>query len=55
MKCCDCPFLWADDGGKYPYCHYESLGTWDPAPCEQEDAEEDAEKWTMYCDVPAII
>lgn len=36
-RCERCSFCWQDDGESFPTCHYESLGTWDPAPCEMED------------------
>lgn len=37
LKCRDCPYFWQEDDEERPYCHYVSLGSWDPAPCEQDD------------------
>ncbi len=37
LSCKDCPYFWREDDEDYPVCHYVSLGSWDPAPCEQED------------------
>ena len=38
MKCCECAYWWAD-GDEAPDCHYNKLGDFDLAPCEQEDNE----------------
>lgn len=35
-RCQNCSFCWSDNGGP-AHCHYESLGEWDPAPCEFDD------------------
>lgn len=37
MKCTDCPYHWKDENDRFPRCHFESLGTWDPAPCEIDE------------------
>lgn len=37
LTCRECPYFWTEDDEEYPSCHYESLGSWDPAPCEQPD------------------
>lgn len=34
MECKDCPYCYCGDNDIYPHCHYETLGDWDPAPCE---------------------
>ena len=33
-RCTNCSFCWADGENSAPRCHFESLGAWDPAPCE---------------------
>ena len=40
LTCRECPYFWTEDDEEYPSCHYESLGSWDPAPCEQDLADE---------------
>ncbi len=40
LKCKDCPYYWREDEDEWPVCHYESLGSWDPAPCEQVPADD---------------
>lgn len=50
-SCKNCPYFWIGDDDDYPRCHYNSLGSWDPAPCEQpeNDPEDqpdyDEERW----------
>lgn len=36
LQCKDCAYYWREEDEKWPRCHYESLGTFDPAPCEIE-------------------
>lgn len=36
LQCKECAYCWREEGEKWPRCHYESLGTFDPAPCEVE-------------------
>lgn len=37
LTCRECPYFWTEDDDEYPSCHYESLGSWDPAPCDQPE------------------
>lgn len=37
MNCKCCAYYWQEDGENFPRCHYESMGGFDPAPCEIED------------------
>ena len=37
LTCRECPYFWTEDDDEYPSCHFNSLGAWDPAPCEQSD------------------
>ena len=48
MKCTDCPYHWKDEKDRHPRCHYNSLGSWDPAPCEIEDPDTDEEEYEGY-------
>ncbi len=42
MKCSDnCGYYWADEGDKYPHCHYPYDDG--QAPCEIEDNEREVE------------
>lgn len=36
-RCENCSFHWQDEDENFPSCKYESLGEWDPAPCEYDD------------------
>lgn len=47
LTCRECAYFWTEDDDEYPSCHYESLGSWDPAPCEQPD---DDDKCSGDCD-----
>ena len=35
LKCSNCSFSWYDASVGHDVCHFERLGDWDPAPCEQ--------------------
>ena len=37
MNCKQCLYYWQEEGESFPRCHYESIGEFDPAPCECED------------------
>lgn len=37
MNCKTCGYYWQDEDENFPRCHYESMGDFDPAPCEYED------------------
>ena len=47
----NCSYYWQDENDAYPRCHFES---WGPAPCEEEDWDEDDEggfdSYFGYCD-----
>lgn len=36
-RCQSCGYHWQDEDEDFPTCHFESMGPWDPAPCEFED------------------
>lgn len=38
--CKDCPYCYKTEEDRYPRCRFESMGDWDPAPCEYEDEPE---------------
>lgn len=37
MTCKNCPYYWQDESESFPSCKFESAGSWDPAPCENDD------------------
>lgn len=41
LTCKDCPYCYKTDEDCYPHCQFESLGTWDKAPCEYDDEPEE--------------
>lgn len=43
LSCKNCAYCWKDDDDDYPRCHYNSLGSWDPAPCEQPENDPEGE------------
>lgn len=51
LSCKNSAYSWKGEDDEHPRCHYNSLGSWDPAPCEQSenDPEDqpdyDEERW----------
>ena len=37
MSCKECGYYYQDECENFPRCHYEGMGDFDPAPCEQDD------------------
>ena len=40
-RCEQCGYFWKGEGDDFAGCHYDSLGEWDPAPCEYDGETED--------------
>lgn len=40
--CKECPYFWKDEDEDWAQCHYNSLGAFDPAPCEEENSNEES-------------
>lgn len=40
-RCGNCSYWWQGEDESRPSCHYEKLGSWDVAPCEDDNYEEE--------------
>lgn len=44
MTCKECSYFWKEDNKDLPTCHFEKVTSYDLAPCEYDDFEDDVDE-----------